>query len=77
MLNLIGPFSAGVVRNSKAGMSPVNPDVKGASPRGPAMISMTVVSTGDNDLERRCWMLRNKAKPSSAVCIGMAFTVPA
>ena len=51
-LNLVGPFSSGVARNSKAVINDVKPDINGASPKDPAMISMRVVLLGDNGLER-------------------------
>jgi hypothetical protein len=58
-------------------MKLVYPDVKGAIPRAPAIVSMTVVSIGDNTVERRWRKLRNMAKPINALCIGITFTVPA
>jgi hypothetical protein len=51
-LNLVSPFSSGVARNSKAGINNVKPDVNSTSPKDPAMISMRVISLGDNGLER-------------------------
>lgn len=49
--NLVGPFSAGVARNSKAGMKEVRPAVNGDNPSAPAMISIVVVSIGVSGLE--------------------------
>jgi hypothetical protein len=74
-LNLVGSFSSGVARNSKAGINDVKLDVNGLSPKDPAMFSMRVV--GDNGLGRFCYMLRKRAKPSSALCMAIEFTIPA
>jgi hypothetical protein len=58
-------------------MKDVHPDVNGASPIAPAMISISVVSMGDRGLAKRYWKLRNIANPSSALCMGIEFTMPA
>lgn len=72
-----GDSSLGAERNSKAGIRPVKPEVKGASPKAPATILMMVTSMGVTSLERRWRMLLNKANPSNVLCMGIAFTVPA